>query len=81
MARDWGSRPLQVRLRRPRSTSDLPSSVRVYAKGSYANNTNVRRDADVDIAVEWNETIKVDSWRDTAGMTPASSATRRSPSR
>ncbi len=53
------------------TASDLPSSVRVYAKGSYANNTNVRRDADVDIAVEWNETIKVDSWGDTAGMTPA----------
>src|SRR3954453_8162624 len=25
---------------------------RVYAKGSYANNTNVRRDSDVDIVVE-----------------------------
>jgi hypothetical protein len=48
---------------------DLPSSVRVYAKGSYANNTNVRRDADVDIAVEWNETIKVHTWGDTTGMT------------
>lgn len=50
---------------------DLPSSVRVYAKGSYANNTNVRRDADVDVAVEWNETIKVNTWGNTAGMTPA----------
>lgn len=29
------------------------SDVRVFAKGSYANNTNVRLDADVDIAVEW----------------------------
>jgi hypothetical protein len=47
----------------------LPSSVRVYAKGSYANNTNVRRDADVDVAVEWNNTIKVGTWGDTAGMT------------
>ena len=36
---------------------DIPSSVRVYAKGSYANNTNVRRDADVDIAVEWTDTF------------------------
>lgn len=27
-------------------------SLRVYAKGSYANNTNVRADSDVDIAVE-----------------------------
>lgn len=49
---------------------DIPSSVRVYAKGSYANNTNVKRDADVDIAVEWNNTIKVFTWGDTAGMTP-----------
>jgi hypothetical protein len=50
---------------------DLPSSVRVYVKGSYANNTNVRRDADVDVAVEWNETIKVKTWGDTVGMSPA----------
>lgn len=28
------------------------TSIRVYAKGSYANNTNVRRDSDVDIVVE-----------------------------
>ncbi|MGO4104702.1 nucleotidyltransferase [Leifsonia sp. YAF41] len=28
---------------------------RVYAKGSYANNTNVRRDSDVDIAVEFTD--------------------------
>src|SRR5660397_46044 len=30
-------------------------SLRVYAKGSYANNTNVRADSDVDIAVECTE--------------------------
>jgi hypothetical protein len=53
------------------AAADIPSSVRVYAKGSYANNTNVRRDADVDVAVEWNDTIKVKTWGDTAGMTPA----------
>jgi hypothetical protein len=52
-----------------RTASDLPSSVRVYAKGSYANNTNVRRDADVDVAVEWNETFKVMKWGKTLGMT------------
>lgn len=28
------------------------ASLKVYAKGSYANNTNVRRDSDVDIVVE-----------------------------
>lgn len=31
----------------------LSSTTRVFVKGSYANNTNVRRDSDVDIAVEW----------------------------
>jgi hypothetical protein len=50
---------------------DLPSSVRVYSKGSYANNTNVRRDADVDVAVEWTETFKVDTWGETSGMSAA----------
>jgi len=48
---------------------DIPSSVWVYAKGSYANNTNVSRDGDVDIAVEWTNTIKVMKWGDTVGMT------------
>jgi hypothetical protein len=48
---------------------DIPSSVRVYVKGSYANNTNVRRDADVDVAAEWTDTFKVHTWGDTAGMT------------
>ena len=39
-------------------------SLKVYAKGSYANNTNVRSDSDVDIAVEctdvqyWEESEK-----------------------
>lgn len=39
-------------------------SLKVYAKGSYANNTNVRSDSDVDIAVEctdalyWDESEK-----------------------
>lgn len=51
-----------------RAAPDLPASVRVYAKGSYANNTNVRRDADVDVAVEWTETAKVGKWGKTAGM-------------
>lgn len=32
----------------------LTGKVRIFVKGSYANNTNVRRDSDVDIAVEWN---------------------------
>ena len=32
-------------------------SFKVYAKGSYANNTNVRSDSDVDIAVECTEVL------------------------
>lgn len=52
-----------------RASEEIPNDVRVYAKGSYANNTNVRRNADVDVAVEWRNTFKVDTWGDTAGMT------------
>jgi tRNA nucleotidyltransferase (CCA-adding enzyme) len=44
------------------SSMDLPSSVRVFAKGSYANNTNVRRDSDVDVAVEWTATFLYDRY-------------------
>lgn len=32
-------------------------SLRIFAKGSYANNTNVRADSDVDIAVECTECV------------------------
>jgi hypothetical protein len=35
--------------------STLP--LKVYAKGSYKNNTNVRRDSDVDIAVEYTDIL------------------------
>ncbi len=36
------------------SSAEIESSkVRVYVKGSYASNTNVRRDSDVDVTVEW----------------------------
>lgn len=37
--------------------------LRVYAKGSYANNTNVRADSDVDIAVECTE---AEYWKEAA---------------
>ena len=33
----------------------LAGNVHVFAKGSYANRTNVRRDSDVDVAVEWTK--------------------------
>jgi hypothetical protein len=51
-----------------RASADLPRSVKVYAKGSYANGTNVRRNADVDIAVEWTETQVVHTWGETFGL-------------
>jgi hypothetical protein len=36
------------------ASTEIPSSkVSVYVKGSYISNTNVRRDSDVDVAVEW----------------------------
>lgn len=59
----------------------LSGSVSVFAKGSYANNTNVRRDSDVDIAIEWkawayisktNEAAKY-NW-DQLGVTTGDSA-------
>ncbi len=53
-----------------RASSEIPSSVRVYVKGSYKTNTNVRQDADVDICVEWTASFYVDTWGETAGMGP-----------
>jgi hypothetical protein len=53
------------------ASDELPSSVRVFVKGSYANNTNVRGDADVDVAVEWTQEFKVNTWGPTEGMTAA----------
>src|SRR5688572_16642530 len=53
------------------SSVDIPStSVSVYVKGSYASNTNVRRDSDVDVAVEWIEWAYVSKTRSTRDMTP-----------
>lgn len=34
-------------------------SIRVFPKGSYANNTNVRHDSDIDIAVEFQDLINL----------------------
>jgi predicted nucleotidyltransferase len=36
-------------------------SLRIYAKGSYANNTNVKADSDVDIAVQCREVVYGDA--------------------
>lgn len=43
----------------------------VYVKGSYANNTNVRLDYDVDIAVEYTGKFYYDFMFEAAGATPA----------
>ena len=71
------------------ASREIPSSVRIYTKGSYATNANVRRDADVDIAVEWTATAYVNTWGETAGLgpdelgaaAPRARAARRSPAR
>jgi hypothetical protein len=50
----------------------------VYAKGSYANNTNVRLDYDVDIAVEYRGFIYYDLEFDLKGKSPESVGIRPS---
>lgn len=46
----------------PRLSKEAP---KVYAKGSYANNTNVRADSDVDLAVEYTGGFQVEFQDDT----------------
>ena len=46
-------------------------TVRVFAKGSYKNNTNVRLDSDVDVAVEFQEIFYWEATNDAAGMSGA----------
>jgi hypothetical protein len=45
--------------------------VRVFAKGSYKNNTNVRLDSDVDVAVEFQGMFYWTATNDAAGMSGA----------
>lgn len=52
-------------------SNEIPTSVRVYVKGSYKTNTNVRQDADVDVCVEWTDSFYVSTWGQTEGMGPA----------
>lgn len=54
-----------------RASSEIPSSVTIYVKGSYKTNTNVRQDADVDVCVEWQDCFHVMTWGETEGMGPA----------
>jgi hypothetical protein len=53
------------------ASSELPLSVRVYVKGSYKTNTNVRQDADVDVCVERADFAYVDTMGRAVGMGPA----------
>jgi len=46
-------------------------SVRVFAKGSYKNNTNVRIDSDVDVAVEFREIFYYSAEHAVEGMSEA----------
>ncbi len=48
--RDETERSIRAAIKQHSTLKELPVSV--YAKGSYKNNTNVRRDSDVDVAVE-----------------------------
>lgn len=48
------------------------SSFSVYAKGSYANNTNVKSDSDVDIVVECQEVLYWEDFDSSKGGHPAS---------
>ncbi|GAA1395140.1 nucleotidyltransferase [Pseudonocardia kongjuensis] len=71
--RSWVKRPsdneeskrdrTEKEIRAALSASDALKNIsyKVYAKGSYANNTNVRLDYDVDIAIECNEFYYYDS--------------------
>jgi hypothetical protein len=65
--RQWSAPPSQAEKNRRdrteqlvrdaiRKNSDLPPTVEVFAKGSSANNTNVRLDSDVDVGVKWTAT-------------------------
>jgi len=46
-------------------------AVRVFAKGSYKNNTNVRLDSDVDVAVEFQEAMYYDAMDEVEGLSQA----------
>jgi hypothetical protein len=54
-----------------RASPEIPTSVKIYVKGSYKTNTNVRQDADVDVCLEWQNFYYIDTWGDTEGMGPA----------
>lgn len=54
------------------ASSEINSSnVSIYVKGSYASNTNVRRDSDVDVAVEWTSWSFVERAFKAVGKTAA----------
>src|SRR5438105_3175799 len=50
-----------------RSSGLAAGAIRVFAKGSYANSTNVRQDSDVDVAVEYHYMLFSDYSEDLRG--------------
>lgn len=67
--RDWTERAIREAIQ---DSSELSGrSVRVFAKGSYKNNTNVRLDSDVDVAVEFQEIFYWGATDNAAGMSGA----------
>lgn len=68
-------RAITAALNADSAVKDLP--INVYAKGSYANRTNVRGDSDVDVNVEYTGMFYWDTFnwsvsREELGITPAS---------
>src|SRR5271163_3381226 len=51
----------EVRAAFARSTRLSGTPLKIYVKGSYANNTNVRLDYDVDMAVEYRGLYYIDA--------------------
>ena len=56
--RDRTENAIREAMQESRALADI--EYRVFAKGSYKNNTNVRQDSDVDVAVECREFMYTD---------------------
>src|SRR4051812_41987665 len=65
--REWTERAIREAIAASPRLRD--KSINVFAKGSYKNNTNVRADSDVDIAVEYSSAIFSDYQHRAAGLT------------
>jgi hypothetical protein len=67
--RDWTEHAIREAIQESPELSDL--SIRVFAKGSYKNNTNVRLDSDVDVAVELQNIFYWEAVNDATGLSGA----------